>query len=276
VEYDCKTLEDKWQIDYEIFEENEILRVSIDDSIEVKGDDPSFPTLYQFETKIDEIDLTKRGYVLNQVVILREPERFRTEDGKEYTRTLIGDYTGYMTLIEEGANFLDKLHKNDSINVINALSYSNLLLLSPYGSIEKIETIEPDISGWLLERHKITPPNKIAIIEQEQTKGGIKVRLHKLHMLKDYTRLFATIENTNENNEVMLIEYDLNAIQRKKQFRHSYKTDSNYREVKSRIPPGVEEKGVLLFEPLDSIKDDVKFLIPFSNQILFTFDVKLS
>jgi len=72
------------------------------------------------------------------------------------------------------------------------------------------------------------------------------------------------------------ITSDLKVIQAKKQFVYTLKTDSRYRMIKTKIPQGDEEKGVLLFEALDSIKDDIKFLIPFSNNILFTFDVKLS
>jgi hypothetical protein len=180
-----------------------------------------------------------------------------------------------MTLQEEGATFLDKLHKNDNIIVINALSYSDLLLLSPYGFIEKIQTVDADISDMLLQKPKITPPCRTAIIEQEQTRGDIKVRLHKLHMLNDSTRLFVTIENTNENSEVRLYTSRLKAIQGKKQFEYSYYNDSRYRMIKSTIPPGVEEEGVLLFEPLDSTPYQIKFLIPFSNEIMFTFNITL-
>jgi DNA-binding MarR family transcriptional regulator len=256
------------------------LTISINESIEVKSDDALFPKLSQLETKIEDIDLTKRKYILNGVVILKEPEMFKTESGKEYTWTLIGQESGYMTLQEEGANFLDKLHKDDKINIINVLSYSNLLLLSPYGSIEKMDTyVDPSVSDMLLQGHQISPPRKVTIIEQEKTRGDIKVTLHKIHILEDYTRLFVKIENNNENSEIRLNTSRSKAIQTKKQFEHSYKTDSRSRMIKFTIPPGVEEEGVLIFEPLDSIEDDVRFMISFYQNFhdnTFVFDVKLS
>jgi hypothetical protein len=69
------------------------------------------------------------------------------------------------------------------------------------------------------------------------------------------------------------------AIQNRKQFEHSYNTDEMYRMIKSKIPPGVDEIGVLLFEPLDSVWDDVRFIIQLyagSQDNRFVFDVKLS
>jgi hypothetical protein len=131
----------------------------------------------------------------------------------------------------------------------------------------------------LLQGHQITPPHRIAIIGQEKTKGSIKVTLYKIHILKDYTRLFAKIENISENTEISLNTSRLKAIQRKKQFEYSYKTDNRYRMIKYTIPPAVEEKGVLIFEPLDSIEDDVRFMISFYQNFqdnTFVFDVKLS
>ena len=101
-----------------------------------------------------------------------------------------------------------------------------------------------------------------------------------MHLLSDYTRLFVTIENTNENTAIDLVTYDLVAIQGKKQFGHIYNIDSRYRMIKHRIPPGIEETGVLLFEPLNTTWDDVRFVLPFRDNALkteqFIFDVKLS
>jgi hypothetical protein len=50
---------------------------------------------------------------------------------------------------------------------------------------------------------------------------------------------------------------------------------SRYNTIKSEIPPGVEETGIIYFQRLDSTKDDVKFLLPFKKHT-FVFDVKLS
>jgi hypothetical protein len=115
----------------------------------------------------------------------------------------------------------------------------------------------------LLEGRQIIPPDKVVMIGEQKTRAGIKMTLHKLHILKDYTRLFASIENIDENKEITLYTPGLKAIQRKKQFEYSYESDRKYRMIKSTIPPGVVEEGVLILEPLDNSVDHVKFLVPF-------------
>jgi hypothetical protein len=112
VEYDCQSEGDKFQI-----EDSEYLPISINDSVKVKSDDTSFPKLPQLETKIQDIDTTKRKYLLN-IVILKEPERIEKETDhgtNKITWTLIGDKTGHMEFQEFDGNFLDKFHRNDNV-----------------------------------------------------------------------------------------------------------------------------------------------------------------
>jgi hypothetical protein len=117
---------------------------------------------------------------------------------------------------------------------------------------------------------------KVTIIDQAKTISDIKVKLHKLHITKDFTRLFLTIENTSDVVEDRLFTSRTKAIQKKKQFEHMVSNIySRYTTIKSKIPPGVEETGIIYFQRLDNTEDDVKFLLPFNNHT-FVFDVKLS
>jgi hypothetical protein len=188
------------------------------------------------------------------VVILKEPETIeeKTHEGtSKVTWSLIGDETGFMRLVDiMYPNFLDKFHRNDNVRIINAIPNGNFIHLSTHGSIEKIGSVDANTSDMLCRtRYEITPSYKIPI-KQEQTRGDIKVTLDKLHLLEDYTRLFVTIENTNENTDIRLSRYGLKAIQAKKQFDWYQYTDSRYRNIKSTIPPGVEycrPKKIVLF-----------------------------
>ena len=81
-----------------------------------------------------------------------------------------------------------------------------------------------------------------------------------MHLWDDFTRLFLKIENINEENDCRFVRSDLRMFQGKKQFECLYGGgDSSVRIVKSIIPAGIEEDGVLHFEPLGDSQDPVRF-----------------
>ena len=102
-----------------------------------------------------------------------------------------------------------------------------------------------------------------------------------MHFLDDFTRLFLTIENISEKNESGLNQTNIRLLQGKQQFECIYRTDPSFRKIKNIIPAGIEETGVLLFEPLTDIQDPVKFRFKFyveqTGYCLFDFEaIKIS
>ncbi|MDQ6865005.1 MAG: MarR family transcriptional regulator [Thermoproteota archaeon] len=97
---------------------------------------------------------------------------------------------------------------------------------------------------------------KIVQVEQSLTNRGIKVTLNKVEFTSIYTRVFLKIENLNAPHSD-LVTFGSVAMQGKKQLRYisSFNTDfpqDGFSEINfSPIPPGVEEEGVVVFQPVD-------------------------
>jgi hypothetical protein len=101
-----------------------------------------------------------------------------------------------------------------------------------------------------------------------------------MHILHDRIRLFLTIENMNEKQEITFRRSGLKLFQGKRQFSCLYMNDSSFRNVKETIPAGIEETGVLLFEPLINKQDPIRFHFIFKIDIFdhasADFDVNIS
>jgi hypothetical protein len=246
------------------------LEVSIKDSFEIIPDDPSFLKVSQLESKIDDIDPTKRYYVL-KAVILEAPELHEATDNSPlFYLVRVGDETGIISFGEYGDRFLSKLHEGDTIRIIGAEPLTNSLQLRHYGVIEKTGVLDYNSLEKLRRRPKILPPKKIVTIGQSRVIGDpdakpkirIKVILHKIHISDDFTKLVLTIENMNEEKKVTFYKMYLRLFQGKKQFECLH-ADPSIREIKRTIHAGFEDTGVLLFEPLDNSQDPVRFHFEF-------------
>lgn len=103
--------------------------------------------------------------------------------------------------------------------------------------------------------------------------------LDKIEFADTNTRVYLTIENSDLLEDLMFNEYNSRAIQGKTQYMVINSYDTTYPKIASVIPPGVEEKGIVLFEPLDSTQDTAHFRFEgfqgLSN-ILFDFEIVLS
>ena len=98
----------------------------------------------------------------------------------------------------------------------------------------------------------VDPKAKIVSFVQTLEKGGIKVTLHKVEFDDKNTRAFLSVENTNENEEDVVRFFDTSdskAFQEKRQYEPQY--SSSYPDISSEIPAGIEESGVVVFEPLE-------------------------
>lgn len=91
------------------------------------------------------------------------------------------------------------------------------------------------------------------------------------------TRLYLTVENTDPTEEVNFYTFNSKAIQGRTQFGTTYSFDVNYPEIDSDIPPGIQESGVIIFEPLDHSAGQTEFRFEankgFTEDSEFVFDV---
>jgi hypothetical protein len=122
----------------------------------------------------------------------------------------------------------------------------------------------------------VDPEAKIVSVNQIQNKGGIKVTLHKVELTNKETRVFLTVENTNKNDDVQFYPSDSLALVGNKQYDTKYST--TYPQIRSTIPEGTREDGVIVFEPVEHKDGKFRFKISkgFSEDYPFIFDVPLS
>jgi hypothetical protein len=92
---------------------------------------------------------------------------------------------------------------------------------------------------------------KTVSLEKTQIKGGIQVVLHKVEFSDKNTRVYLPVENLNQKASIGFYDFNSIALQGKKQFSTTYSYDVDYPKIKSDIPSGIEENGVVLFDPLD-------------------------
>ncbi|MBA3285854.1 MAG: tetratricopeptide repeat protein, partial [Nitrosopumilus sp.] len=85
--------------------------------------------------------------------------------------------------------------------------------------------------------------------------------------------------NRDPPEDVTFYESDARAIQGKTQFIPTYSYETNYPKIESTIPAGIEENGVVLFEPLNPTLSEAQFRFEANKgieNVKFTFDVIVS
>ena len=115
--------------------------------------------------------------------------------------------------------------------------------------------IVPSISARTIDKidcnQAINPPLKTVVSEKSQIKGGIKMVFHKVEFSDKNTRVYLTVENLNPKVGITFYESDAKAIQGNRQYATAYSFDVDYQSIKSDIPPGIWEDGVVIFDPLN-------------------------
>ena len=136
-----------------------------------------------------------------------------------------------------------------------------------------------NLSRRSIALNRLNQPTKVVNINQTQEKNNIKVTLHKVEFSDKNTRAYLTVENTNPSEDITFDDYNSRAIQGKTQFITTNSYDVDYPKIVSTIPAGIEENGVVLFEPLDPAQDKAQFRFeardPSYNNIKFTFDTEM-
>ncbi len=118
-----------------------------DSYIRIMDNDPSFPTLSKFESKIKDIQVSENPYVI-EAIVLHTPNmtEVNTKTGVvPVTDTLLGDDTGEIRIVgwRDQSSSINKLNVGDRIKVVGATGNNGRegkieLTLKPYSSIIKI------------------------------------------------------------------------------------------------------------------------------------------
>lgn len=115
--------------------------------------------------------------------------------------------------------------------------------------------IVPSISSRTIDKidcsQAINPALKTVVLEKTQIKGGIKVVFHKVEFSDKNTRVYLTVENVNQKASIGFYDFNAKAFQGNKQYSTAYSYDVDYPQIKSDIPPRIQENGVILFDPLN-------------------------
>ncbi len=168
-----------------------------------------------------------------------------------------------------------QLSKNDCVRVVGISQpiseYQNM-----FGANVSAASIRAENIKRIDCSESIEPAIKIVDVDQTQEQNNIRITLHKIEFSDKNTRGYLTIENKDISEDVTFSEYNSRAIQGKTQFITTNSFDVNYPRIESVIPPGIEESGVVLFEPLDPTQNEMKFRFEANkgmDQSRFTFNV---
>lgn len=123
----------------------------------------------------------------------------------------------------------------------------------------------------------INPASKVITVEQTQEDNGIIVTLQKVEFSDENTRVYLTVENTDPTEEFNFYTFNSKAIQGRTQFGTTYSFNVDYPEIDSDIPLGIQENGVVIFEPLDPSAGQIEFRFEankgFTEDSEFVFDI---
>ena len=135
-----------------------------DSYIRIMDNDPSFPTLSKFESKIKDIQVSENPYVI-EAIVLHTPNmtEVNTKTGVvPVTDTLLGDDTGEIRIVgwRDQSSSINKLNVGDRIKVVGATGNNGRegkieLTLKPYSSIIKISYIDFFVFSKMLEIYSI-------------------------------------------------------------------------------------------------------------------------
>lgn len=172
------------------------------------------------------------------------------------------------------------------------LSIKNGDIIHVTGVVGKIESKKsygegikaPSIVASEIEKFDYSPAFAPAIktiqVNKEINQNGYSIKLNKVEVAKKETRLFININN-NTKDKIRFYSLKANIMQGNKQLRKLSNKYEEIPEIDSDILPGVSQKGVLVFEPLQADGENLKITFEggSNNNNLhftpFTFDAVL-
>jgi hypothetical protein len=232
--------------------------------------DANFAEFYLNPDNYMDSDVTITGKIFNLIPSSGNTGSFQIYQGGDSSRNVIISY--------EISQQLGPFSEDDCVRIVGTSSGSN-----QYANAFGGEVSAPFVDASSITKIEcsdvISPTQKSIIVEQSQTKSGIKFTLHKVEFSDKNTRAYLTIENNNKNTEISFYDFNSKAIQGNRQFETTVDYDVDYPEIQSDIPAGIVEDGVILFEPLSVDKGNVKLQFETSKNyqdVNFDFNIDLS
>jgi hypothetical protein len=156
-------------------------------------------------------------------------------------------------------------------------------IISPALNADSVEKVDCALA--------INPATRTLLVGQTQEQDSIVLTLEKLEFSAKNTRAYLNLLNLaspaiefselmNLPTDVSLDGFGARAIQAGTQFVMIQSFDVAYPQINENIPPGVEEHGVVLFEPMNPERGSISIMFPvnrgFENQYEFIFDINPS
>ncbi|QYY44720.1 hypothetical protein ACKE5C_18970 (plasmid) [Aneurinibacillus thermoaerophilus] len=114
------------------------------------------------------------------------------------------------------------------------------------------EIVAPLIDATSIEKATYTdlyPAIKTIEVNQEQNHKGFVVKVHKVEIAEQETRVYVSVENKRKN-DISLFTHKTRIIEGERQLDVEDNFEANYPKLQSDIAPGVTSEGVLVFKPM--------------------------
>lgn len=108
------------------------------------------------------------------------------------------------------------------------------------------------------------PAVKKIDLNKEINQNGFIVKINKVELGKEETRVYLTITNSAKD-KFNFYTFNGNAVQGTKQFKPKDNYEAKYPKLNSEILPGVTEEGVMCFEPMDPNGENIKIILEGSS-----------
>lgn len=108
-------------------------------------------------------------------------------------------------------------------------------------------------------------------VNKEINQNGYVMKLNKVEVAKEETRVYITINN-NSKNKISLYSFNSKLVQGNKQIKTKDNYDAKYPEIKDELLPGVKEEGIILFDKIDINGENLKLYLEGSTD---NYDIDL-
>lgn len=93
----------------------------------------------------------------------------------------------------------------------------------------------------------------------EQEQNGCKLKIEKIELAKEETRLYVKLDNGTDDN-ISFYDFDTIIVQGDKQYEVEENFEANYEEPQSELSPGVSTEGIIAFPAIDLDKKEIKVI----------------
>jgi len=104
-----------------------------------------------------------------------------------------------------------------------------------------------------------SPAEMIAQVNKDNSQNGFTVTLEKVEIASDETRVFVRLKN-DSSQKINFYTFDVKLTQGSKQFEHKILLN-NSEDLPSEILPGIEAKGVIVFDAVDKNSKNLKVFL---------------